>query len=105
MKGMNVMTNTNMNQSNEYINNRTVEDMAREHKERLNQDQQYKQSVIAKYVTQSNTERYQTIVKSALEDMSGVAEAYRDNAITSEGELHDDIKIFWKSIPLTYSIC
>jgi hypothetical protein len=91
---MNVMTNTN--QSNDYngINNRTVEDMARQHQERLNQDQRYKQSVITKYVTEANTERYSEIVESALEDLSGLAEAYKDNAITSEGELHQDIRIF-----------
>lgn len=58
----------------------------------LSNDQQYKSTLINSTVT--NKQRYNDIITLALEDFTGIAEAYKNNLITNEEEAQEQFRIF-----------
>lgn len=57
-------------------------------------DRQYKSSTISSLITPLNQQRYTSAISIAIEDFTGLTEAYKDNAIQTEKELQDQFRIF-----------
>ncbi|WP_379128848.1 hypothetical protein [Paenibacillus sp. sgz500958] len=73
-------------------NNLTVQQMASENIERIEADNQYKASVINSAI--ANNSRFTEITALGLEDLAGVAQAYKTGAITSEEEMNEQMRIY-----------